>query len=112
MVKTKRQERLPGVFECLTHGALDATFVESNHLLLMQSLPVHLTVCCHVLLQTVKVESVAAFFEGSTRLILLVDDILHVQVIHHEFVPLNMRVFRENRASIGPRCFRLIIMRT
>ena len=100
VVQAERQEWLPRILECLTHGARDAALVLSEHLLDIPTLVGHLPLCRLILLQAVKVESVAAFRERHTCLVLFVDHIVELQLLHDEIVPFDMEVFRHGRATI------------
>ena len=100
VVQAKRQERLPRVLECLTHRALDAAIVLSDHLLHEYPIVVHLPVCSLVLLQAVKVESVATLRERHTCLVLFVDHIVELQLLHNEIVPFNVWVFRHGNTTM------------
>ena len=66
----------------------------------MLPLEIHLTIRCHVLLQAVQMESVAALGEGRACLILLIYHIIQLQVLQDELVPLNVRVLVPGLASI------------
>ena len=100
VIQAKRQEWLPRVFECFTHRALDAAIVLSDYLLHEHPIVVHLPVCSLVLLQTVKVESVATLRERHTCLVLFVDHIVELQLLHNEIVPFNVWVFRHGNTTL------------
>ena len=98
-VKSKRQQRLPGVLECLAHGALDAIVIKPNHLLDVVPLEVLVTLGDLVPLKAVKMESMTALGKCDASLVLLINDISHLQVFHHCRVPLVMRVFLDSKGA-------------
>ena len=90
---------MPCILRALAHGALYAIIVVADHLPDILSLWIMTAFGRLILLEAVKVEGVAALLEGDTCLVVRIEDVLKLQVLHHHFVPLDMRFFFGDKAS-------------
>ena len=98
-IDSEWKERLPCIFRTLAHRALNAIIIVAYHLSDILPLWVMTALSCLILLEAVKVESMAALLERDSCFVVWIENVLKLQILHDHFIPLDMRIFLGHKTS-------------